>query len=64
MINGSLERLQIAQVDVAAAVIAVMGWTSVNGLVVVIVGPRAWVALFGFGIKGIVVDSRQRPNHP
>ena len=55
MINGSLERLQIAQVDVAAAVIAVIGWTSVNGLVVVIVGPRAWVALFGFGIKGIVV---------
>lgn len=40
-----------------------MGWTSVNGLVVVIVGARAWVAPFGVDIRGIVVASRQRPNH-
>lgn len=27
------------------------------------VGARAWVALFGADIRGIVVASRQRPNH-
>lgn len=41
-----------------------MGWTSVNGLVVVTVGPRAWSALSGLVTRGIVVGSRQRPNHP
>lgn len=41
-----------------------MGCTSVNGLVVVTVGPRAWLALSGLGTRDIVVGSRQRPNHP
>ncbi len=42
----------------------VIGWPSVNGLVVVMVGARAWVILFGRAIRDIVVASRQRPNHP
>ena len=41
-----------------------MGWTSVNGLVVVIVEACAWVILPALAIRGIVVASRQRPNHP
>ena len=41
-----------------------IGWPSVNGLVVVIVGARAWVTLSGRAIRDIVVASRQRPNHP
>lgn len=41
-----------------------MGWTSVNGLVVVMVGARAWVAPFGVAVRGKVVASRQRPSHP
>lgn len=58
------EHPQLAQVDVPTAVIGVMGWTPVNGLVVVTVGARAWVILFGLAIRGIVVASRQRPSHP
>ena len=58
-----VKSLQLDQVDVSPAVIGVMGWTSVNGLVVVMVGARAWVALFGAAIRGTVVASRQRPNH-
>lgn len=41
-----------------------MEWTSVNGLVVVMVGACAGAALFGSATKGIEVASRQRPNHP
>ena len=59
-----LKSLRLAQLAVCAAVIGVMGWTSVNGLVVVTVGTRAWLALSGLGIRDIVVGSRQRPNHP
>ena len=59
-----LKSLQLAQFAVSAAVIGVMGWTSVNGLVVVTVGPRAWSALSGLATRDKVVCSRQRPNHP
>lgn len=59
-----LEPLQLAQLAVSAAVIGVMGWTSVNGLVVVTVGPCACLALSGLAIRDMVVGSRQRPNHP
>lgn len=41
-----------------------MGWTSLNGLVVVMVGACPRVVLFGLAIRGIVVASRQRPNNP
>lgn len=57
---------QLAHVDVSAAVIAVMvvmGWTSANGLVVVMEA-LVRVALFNLAFKGIVLASRQRPNHP
>lgn len=59
-----LKPLQLDQVGVSIAVIGVMGWISVNGLVVVIVGAFTWVMLFGSATRGIVVASRQRPNHP
>ena len=39
-----------------------MCWASVNGLVVVIA--RVGVALLGLVMRGIVLASRQRPNHP
>ena len=54
--------LQLAQTDVFAAVIGVMCRSSVNGLVVVIV--RVWAALCNSVIRGTVLVSRQRPNHP
>lgn len=39
-----------------------MRWASVNGLVVVIA--RVGVALLSLLVRGIVLASRQRPNHP
>ena len=59
-----LKSLQLDQFLVSTGVIEVMGWTSVNGLVVVIVGALTRVVLFGSATRGIVVASRQRPNHP
>ena len=54
--------LQLAQIDVFTAVIEVMSRSSVNGLVVVIA--RVWVAVCNSVIRGTVLASRQRPNHP
>ena len=59
-----LKSLQLDQVGVSTGVIEVMGWTSVNGLVVVMVGAFIRVVLFGSATRDIVVVSRQRPNHP
>ena len=59
-----LKSPQLDQVGVSIGVIGVMGWTSVNGLVVVIVGASTRVVPFGSATRGIVVASRQRPNHP
>ena len=59
-----LKSLQLDQVGVSPGVIGVMGWTSVNGLVVVIVGAFTRVVLFGSATRGAVVASRQCPNHP
>ena len=59
-----LKSLQLDQAGVSTGAIGVMGWTSVNGLVVVIVGAFTRVVPFGSATRGIVVASRQRPNHP
>ena len=45
-------------------VIDVISWTSVNGLVVVMVGARIRVALGTLAVRDTVLASRQRPNHP
>lgn len=59
---SDLSLCSFAQVEVTAAVISVTRWASVNGLVVVIA--RVGVALLSLLLRGIVLASRQRPNHP
>ena len=54
----------LARNDVPVAVIEVIGWTSANGLVVVMLGARVRVTLFTSPMRGTVLASRQCPNHP
>lgn len=52
------------QLDILATVVVVMGWIIARGLVVVIVGGCAGLALFDTEVGDIVVVERHPPNHP